>query len=80
MAFKEGDKCWLNAVWLTKKDPNYNVSMLNLVEGYVLCTVIDKKQRSYQVSFEAGTSREFRWFGSKCLDFLEAVGNEASQI
>jgi hypothetical protein len=54
--------------------------MLNLVEGYVLCTVIDKKQRSYQVSFEAGTSREFRWFGSKCLDFLEAVGNEASQI
>lgn len=43
MAFKEGDKCWLNAGWLTKKDPNYNVSMFNLVEGYVLCTVIDKK-------------------------------------
>lgn len=42
MAFKEGEKCWLHVGWLTKKEPNFDISVLNLVEEYVLCTIVDK--------------------------------------
>lgn len=43
MAFQGGDISWLSVGWLTKKDPNFDVIILNLVKGYVLCTVVDKK-------------------------------------